>query len=66
MNPDTLVPVSMTASQWNAALMMLAEQPYRQSAQLIATIQQQLQRFEADGGHQHDLGRSPAAWKAAE
>ena len=66
MSPEAMVPVTMTASQWNAVLLMLAEQPYRQSAQLIIMIQQQLQRFDADGGHQHDRGRSPAAWQAAD
>jgi hypothetical protein len=67
MSPETRVPVTLTAAQWNTVLQMLAEQPYRITAPLISEIQQQVQKFIADGdSYQHPAGRSPASWKAAE
>lgn len=58
MSPDTRVPITLTAAQWNAVLAMLAEHPYRQSAPLIQQIQVQCNQWDAAGGHEHDRGHS--------
>jgi hypothetical protein len=41
MNPDTNIAVSLTASEWNVVLQLLAEGPYRVAAPLISAIQKQ-------------------------
>jgi len=46
MNAEDQVAVTLTAAQWNAILMMLAEQPYKLSAPMIAQIQNQCAQFE--------------------
>jgi len=51
MNAEDQVSVTLTATQWNAILMMLSEQPFKLSAPMIGAIQAQCAQHEAGGNH---------------
>ena len=53
MAPDTPVPVTLQAQEWNALLGVLVEAPYKQVAGLIAQITEQAQR------HAQQVGAQP-------
>jgi len=46
MNADDMIAVTMSAAQWNSVMAMLAEQPYKVSAQFIQAIQSQCMNHE--------------------
>jgi hypothetical protein len=46
LQADEVIAIRLTAAQWNQALVLMGEAPYRVSAPLIQTIQQQCQVHE--------------------